>query len=385
MWVLISSNDMLVYFRALEAISVSSAIIGSLYRPGTLRGINYIPEVAAVPSIPLEIKGYVRARHVIVPEFSVQTNVSKPLQNDKLSGYIDRTPKSHYNNPDFEQTTRLGYGSFFRNENAFHAQKKYKDLTYDLVRNHAPKFLYYTTTFDTSANPLTKEDNTRTIDRVFVLPALLTFTPQNEIYQHWGIQFTDKTEVFIHMGLFLEKNYRSLMDNGVKPLCDPGLHDPEWSQRGYSRFVYHGFTAEQIFPKAGDLMKLEYNNILYSISSITDENPDYEYMYHKYWWKAYLEVATDNGQNVSESVKADPIQQHFIDNLFGSTSLGNATDGDATKVTPTGSGNPLALDKETIQKLKEDVLYRPPEVDDCVKDVSADPNAHPCGELFGKW
>ena len=111
-----------------------------------------------MPSLPLDIKGYVRARHVLVPEFSVQANVSKPLWADKAEGYIDRTPLSHYNQPDFEQTTRLGYGSFFRNENAFHAQKKYKDTTYDWIRNHGDRFLYYTTTFDTSANPLTKED-----------------------------------------------------------------------------------------------------------------------------------------------------------------------------------------------------------------------------------
>ena len=338
-----------------------------------------------MPSLPLDIKGYVRARHVLVPEFSVQANVSKPLWADKAEGYIDRTPLSHYNEPDFEQTTRLGYGSFFRNENAFHAQKKYKDTTYDWIRNHGDRFLYYTTTFDTSANPLTKEDNARSIDRVFDLKAKITFTPQNEIYKRFGIQFTDKTEVFIHMGLFLERNYRSLRDAGIEPLCDPGLHDPEWSQRGYSQFVYHGYTAAQIFPKAGDFMKLEYNNILYQISSITDELPDYEYMWHKYWWKAYIEVATDNGQNVSQNVIDDPLQQHFIDNLFGSTSLGKATDGEAEAKLADSTGNPLTLDKETLLALKQDVLFRPPEVDKCVQDVTGDPNYQPCGALLGSW
>lgn len=338
-----------------------------------------------MPSIPLIIEGYVRARHVLVPEFSVQANVSKPFWEDKSAGFVQRSPRSHYTKPDFESHTRHGYGSFYRKQNAFHAQQKYKDLTRDFVENHGTSFLYYTTTFDTSANPLTKEDNSRTIDRVFEMPMIITFNPQNEFYKRFGIQFTDKTEVAIHMGLFLERNYRSLMDAGIKPLCDVGLVNDEYWQRGYDTFVYHGYTAQQIFPKAGDLMKPEYNNILFSINSITDNWPEYEYMWHKYWWKAYIDTATDNGQNVAQDVKDNPLQQHFIDNLFGSTSLGNATDGSAVATTPTSTGNPLALDKETLLKLKQDVLFTPAEVDQCVKDVTNDPGYFPCGDLIGKW
>jgi len=340
-----------------------------------------------MPSFPLDMKGYVRARHVIVPEFSVRAHVTKSQWDDKAEGYVERSPKANYNFPDFEHNTKLGYGNYLRKHNAYHAQKKYFDTTMDWIRLHGDHFLYYTTTFDTSANPLTKEDNSRTIDRVFEIPMKITFTPQNEIYKRFGIQFTDKTEVFIHMGLFLERNYRSLMDAGIKPLCDPGTHDPQWSQRGYSTFCYHGYTAAQIFPKAGDLLKLEYNNILYTISSITDELPDYEYMWHKYWWKAYIEVATDSGQNVSQDVIDSPVNQHFIDNLFGSTSLGKATDGteDASSKLVDSTGNPLVIDNDTLLSLKEDVLFRPPEVDKCVKDITGDPNYYPCGNLLGEW
>ena len=338
-----------------------------------------------MPTLPLDISGYVRARHVVVPNFSVLGNVSKPLWDDKASGYVTRSPLSNYNKPDYEHNTYLGYRAFFRNEDAFHAQKKYNDLTRDFTINHGARILYYTTTFDTSANPLTKEDNTRTIDRVVDMRGIVTFNPQNEIYKRFGIQFTDKMEIALHMALFLERNYRSLRDAGIEPLCDPGLHDVEYSQRGYTTFVYHGYTAAQIFPKAGDLLKFEYNNILYQVSSITDEWPEYEYMFHKYWWKAYVDVATDNGQNVSQEVQDNPLNNHFIDNLFGSMSLGKATDGDATEKLVDGTGNPLALDKDTLQSLKEDVLFRPPEVDKCVKDVTGDPNYYPCGNLLGQW
>lgn len=334
---------------------------------------------------PLKIDAFVRATHVIVPEFSVMANVSKSQWDSKAEAFVERTPKSHYNLPDFEHNSDLGYTFAFRKHNAYHAQKKYFDTTKDFVQLHGTHILFYTTTFDTSANPLTKEDNTRTIDRVFEVPIIVGFNPQNEIYKRFGIQFTNKLEIYIHMGLFLERNYRSLRDAGIEPICDPGEHDPEWSQRGYSTFRYHGYTAAQIFPKAGDLMKMEYNNILYSVSSITDEIPEYEYMWHKFWWKAYLEVAVDNGQEVSQDVIDSPINQHFIDNLFGSTSLGKATDPDSTNTLVDTSGNPLALDAETLLELKKDVLFRPPEVDKCVQDVSADPNSQPCGEYLGTW
>jgi hypothetical protein len=108
-------------------------------------------------------------------------------------------------------------------------------------------------------------------------------------------------------------------------------------------------------------------------------------MWHKYWWKAYIDTATDDGQNVAQEVKDNPLQQHFIDNLFGSTSLGNTIDGSAVATTPTSTGNPLALDKETLLQLKQDVLFTPAEVDQCVKDVTNDPGYFPCGDLIGKW
>ena len=116
--------------------------------------------------------------------------------------------------------------------------------------------------YDTKADPLFHEDNSRNIDRIFDVRATITFTPQNELYARFGIQYTAKTEVLMHMGLFLEWNYRSLREHGVKPLCstDPKDHNPIWWQRGYEKFNYYGYTAAQIFPKAGDLLKAEYDN-----------------------------------------------------------------------------------------------------------------------------
>lgn len=338
-----------------------------------------------MPSIPLKVEGFVRAQNVLVPEFSVLAHVSHSQWDSKAESFVERTLKKQYNEPVFEHNWSHGYTFFNRRHNAIKDQMRYEIATKSFVKDHGTFYKYYTTTFDTSANPLTKEDNVRNIDRVFDLPVQPGFNPQNEVYKRFGIQYTDKIEIYIHMALFLERNYQSLREAGIPPECDPEKHDPEWSQRGYSTFNYHGYSAAQIFPKSGDLMKLEYNNILYQVASITDEIPEYEYMWHKFWWKAYLEVATDNGQTVSQDVINSPVNEHFIDNLFGSTVLNDTSSGSPVISDSTGTGNPMVIDKDALIEFKQDVLFRPPEVDECVKDVTNDANYYACSTLMGQW
>lgn len=337
-----------------------------------------------MPTMLLHVSGNVRASNMVVPNFSVLASVSKPLWNDRLGAFVERSEKSQSNHPDFSHDSRLGMGNYFRAENAFRDHERYNIISRAQMIRQGTRFKYYTTTYDTKADPLFHEDNSRNIDRMFDTRAQITFTPQNELYARFGIQYTAKTEVIMHMGLFLENNYRSLREHGVKPLCDPSMHNPIWWQRGYEKFYYYGYTAAQIFPKAGDLVKPEYNNILYSITSITDEIPEFEYKWHKYFWKLFLEVAIDDGKKVSDEVKNDPNQEHFIDMLLGRNTLGASDDGTDTNKTNPESG--YSLDVSTsIDELKKDVLFRPPEVRKCVDDITNDPANYACGNLLGQW
>lgn len=339
-----------------------------------------------MPSMKLDVKGYCRSTAVRVPNFSVLAHVSDGMWDSRAEGWVERSEKMQANQPAFEHTNRMGLVFRNRRHNAFKDQNRYDIMTRAFVERNGTLFKYYTTTFDAASNPLTKEDNSRVIDRVFDIPIMLGFNPQNELYARFGIQYTTKMEIYIHMGLFLELNYRSLREAGIKPICSPDTHNPIWQQRGYEKFCYYGYTSSQIFPKAGDLMKMEYNNITYQIDTITDELPEYEYKWRKYWWKAYLDTAIDNGQTVSEDVANSPVNQHFIDNLFGRNSLGQATDGsDPNKTIVDTNGNPLSIPKDDLAMLKEDILFRPPEVDKCVKDVTNDPDFYACNQLFGQW
>ncbi|WP_405326308.1 hypothetical protein, partial [Fibrobacter sp.] len=131
-------------------------------------------------------------------------------------------------------------------------------------------------------------------------------------------------------------------------------------------------------------LKAEYDNKLYSITSVTDEVPEYEYKWRKYFWKLFMEVAIDDGKKVSEDVINDPNQEHFIDQLLGRNTLGSSTDPDDPNASKPETGYSLDV-SSTIDELKKDVLFRPPEVDKCVEDITNDPANYACGNLLGQW
>lgn len=338
-----------------------------------------------MPAFILPVSGNVRATSVVVPNFSILASVSPHMWDSRTGGYVERSEKSQINHPDFQHDTRLGKTFYYRRHNAFRDQERYNIMSRAQVLRQGTYYKYYTTTINVESNPLFHEDAAREVDRYFDLPVHMGFNPQNELYARFGIQFTTKQEVYVHMGLFLELNYESLRNAGVKPQCDPSEHNPIWYQRGYEEFRYYGYTASQIFPKAGDLMKLEFNNVLYQVDTVVDELPEYEYKWRKYWWKLYLDTALDNGKKISDDVINSPDQEHFIDHLLGRNSIGTSTDGQADEnAKPTTSGYQFDV-SSAIDELKKDVLFRPPEVNKCVEDVTNDPAYYACGNLLGQW
>lgn len=337
-----------------------------------------------MPEFVLHLSGNCRATTVIVPNFSILASVSPHMWNDRAGGYVERSEKMQINNPDFQHDTRLGLVFYNRRHNAFRDQERYNVMSRAFVNRQGTLYKYYTTSLNVNNTPLFHEDTNRSVERVFDLPVLMGFNPQNELYSRFGIQYTTKQEIYVHMGLFLELNYRSLRELGVKPACDPNEHNPIWYQRGYEDFRYYGYTAAQIFPKAGDLLKLEFNNILYQVDSVVDEIPEFEYKWRKYWWKLYLDTAMDNGKTVSDEVLNAPDQENFINKLFSRNVMGTSTDGTDPNSNATQGNNMLAVN-DTIDELKKDVLFRPPEVDKCVQDITNDPAYYACGSLLGQW
>ena len=87
----------------------------------------------------------------------------------------------------------------------------------------------------------------------------------------------------------------------------------------------------------------------------------------------------DGGQTVSSEVLDDPEQEGFINKLLGTQAGSGMLD---------EQGNPMDWPfdvSKAINVLKKDVIFRPPQMDTTVQDVSADNTFYACPELFGKW
>lgn len=326
-----------------------------------------------------------------LPNISLIANVSAAYWNDTTNGRVERSEKKQINEPDWSYQHNTGISTHFRRHNGFRDQERYQRVARNFLIREGTFVKYYTTTFDPYSDPIYHEDNNREVDRYFDVPLILSFQPENEIYNRFGIQHLDEFECHLHMGLFLELNYSNLRKIGIEPACPTNEHNPVWWQRGYESFRYHGYTFQQIAPKAGDLLKLEAFNTLYEIESVKDASPEYQHRWRKYWWKVFLRPAVDDGRSVSEEVLNDPEQEGFINNLLG-TQTGDAESSN-TEETVIGGADGGAdsvpswpFDTScTVNELKKDVLFHPIEVPPEVEDVSCHPNWYPCGDKFGQW
>ncbi len=330
-----------------------------------------------MPTVTLELAYNIRNYSQRIHNFSILANVSKENYEKFSNGLTERTPKKSVNDPEWSFPPNQGVVGYFRKHNGFRDQELYNRMARGYVVRQGTAVKYYTTTFDPSNDPLFHEDGNRTIDRVFDVPVIMTFQPEIELYNKFGIQQLDETEIYLHMGLYLELNYQSLRRAAIEPKCGTE-HNPIWSQRGYEAFRYYGYTFDQIGPKAGDKIKIEAFNTLYEVENVKDAAPQYQHRWRKYWWKLYIKNAHDLGQTVSEDVLQDPEQNGFINDMLGLQGGGILDQ----------NGNPIKYPfdvSDAVDNLKGDVLFRPPEVAPDVQDISKDPNFYPGEQQFGNW
>ena len=330
-----------------------------------------------MPQIILTVGSNIRDLSTRIHNFSLMANVSTSLFNSVGSGYSERSEKSRTIATDWSHEYNNGINPYFLRHNGFRDQELHNRISRGFVMRQGTLIKYYPTTFDVSGDPLYLEDNNRIIQRVFDIPVLTSYQPENEIYNRFNIQHLDESELFIHMSIFLELNYQSLRRYGIQPDCNPETHNPVWSQRGYEAFSYYGYTANQIVPKAGDKLKLESFNSLYEVESVKDASPEHQHRGRKYFWKLFYKDAMDTSQTIDPEVTLDPEQKQFINELTG---------------IPMGimdkNGNPIEYPfnrNSAVDKLKKDVLFRPPEVPRDTDDISKHPNFTPGVTKFGSW
>lgn len=332
-----------------------------------------------MPTFTLPLSYNVRDDSKEMPNFSVLANVSRALWEDRNKGILERNEKRQINDPEWSFQHNTGLSTHFKRHNGFKDQERHSRVTRNFVLRQGTFVKYYATSYNPHNDPLYHEDNNREVERYFDLPVIMTFQPENEIYNRFGIQHLDEFEIHVHMNLFMELQFASLRRSCVEPACNPDEHNPIWSQRGYEDYRYYGYTAEQIFPKSGDYLKIEAFDTLYEVESVKDAAPEYQHRWRKYWWKLFLKDAMDTGKTVNPDVLNDPEQEGFINDLIG-TQTGEGIKDDL------GNSAQWPFDAScTVEELKKSVLFRPPEVDESVENVSCDDNFYACPDKFGKW
>lgn len=329
----------------------------------------------------INTQSVIRNRSVILKDTSFAFGVaSQPDENQLINQYgVSEQLKTLANQPEWSKAPLMGFKHYFLKHNDFKDQELYDRIAGDQFERHAHAASYYVSTYDPSSDMLWHEDNLRDIDRVFEIRIQMELQPDNELYQKLGITGLDEIDAHIHMTTFMQQNYQNLLEMGKSPTKDIDAHNPILYQRGYDEFNYHGFGACDILPKSGDLVKLLAFDRLYQIESITDTDPLFEHRYRKYFWKVSMKEYRDDGKIVSDDVKESPINQGFIDDMFGQAGVFTAENEGENITTSQFDVSPA------IDEAKKEVLYRPKQVPKDVEDVSKDSRSYPGFDNYGGW
>lgn len=288
----------------------------------------------------------------------------------------------------FNKVTDL-HNPYFNFHNHFATQNLRNNTTASFVNMYGMLAIYYTSSLDINKDKLYTEDSTQTIERAFhvkmvgdnlVQPDLLKFS-------NLGITGLDEFPILLHRDMFFKSNYRNLRENGVVPELDPNLHDPVISQRGYTDFNFRGYSARQIFPKASDLIKAEWNESLYEVVSVNLEISDHTFMQRKYFFKLQLRNYSDDHRSISPDLLIESTNtSNYIADKFDQSVFVNVGEKINAEPIPVDSPSDLTSPHQKhwgeIEN-KDDVLFRPEAVPAPIKNITDAPK-YPTNP-FGGW
>lgn len=267
------------------------------------------------------------------------------------------------------------FNPYFQLHNKFANQSHYNNIARQYVEQKGAQAIYYITTLKTAKKPVFIGNQIQDVVRVFHTKVCGDTVVQPELMKlsKFGPLSLDETSVIIHKDMFFIHNLRNLRENGIEPDFDPAKHNPWVAQRGYSDFNYHGYSAAQIFPKAGDLMKPEWVEELYVITDVNEKIPELSFSLRGYYFKLGLKAYKDDHRNISPDVKTDSMNTGgYIQQKFDQ--------GNSVEVGSTVNDGPIANNDYNNTDLffnkidnKDDILFRPEEVPDGTKNITNHP------------
>lgn len=286
---------------------------------------------------------------------------------------------------DINNSVRDTFNPSFMLHNKFADQSLYNNLSAQYIEQNGVQCIYYVSTLSKTKKPVFIGNQTQHIVRSFHMKVSGDSIIQPELIKmsRFGATGLDQTSMVIHQEVFFKHNMRNLKENGIAPTMDPNKHNPWISQRGYADFNYRGYSAEQIFPKAGDLIKPEWIETLYVIDSVNTKISDQSFLQRSYYFKLSIREYHDDHRNVSDDVKIESTNtEGYVQNKFDQDIV--------LDVGPVIDNGPVDNPeyKDTTKfwndlNNKDDVLYRPDTVLPEVKNIS---NSSRYGKKpFAEW
>jgi hypothetical protein len=259
-------------------------------------------------------------------------------------------------------------------------QVTHDNISGEYSNTNGVKCVYYVASLDTTRDPIYHEDPTQTMERVFHISITgdETIPAEKVKFGRFVIEGMDSITVFVHRMTFFERNYYNLKQYGIVPELDPRDHNPIISERGGAQFNYKGYSRAQIFPKASDLIKPEWNRYLYEITDINTELPEFSFKQRKYFFGVTLRQYRDDHRDVSTEVAGNGFNTNgYIEDKFDRYTDLNETEviqnaPQADEDTNRYWGNPenqYGVHEGSIHK-KDTVTYRPERVPESAKNIS---------------
>ena len=161
----------------------------------------------------------------------------------------------------------------------------YKDLNMEGLNIYGTPLTYYVVSYDTTYDPLFGEDDDRRIARKFPIKAQFQIPPELELYAGQGIEGLDNFTMFVSKKHF---EHFSQYDN------DSTMFPVAWPE---DTSAYSAYT-----PKAGDILKSEYNNLFYEVLDIGEEEE--MFLQKKHTWIFTVRPFRDEHLSLSASTSA---------------------------------------------------------------------------------
>lgn len=305
------------------------------------------------------------------------------MDDSEWAFYIPRKPQeilaNQYNN------ITDSFNPYFQTHNKFANQSLYNNLARQYVEQKGAQMIYYVTNISTRKKTPFIGTQTQDVLRSFHVKVVGDTVVQPELmkFSKFGSLGLDETSVIIHKDMFFIHNLRNLRENGIEPEMDPTKHNPWISQRGYSDFNYHGYSAKQIFPKAGDLIKPEWIEELYVLVDVNEKIPELSFSLRGYYFKLGLKAYKDDHRNITQDANIESMNtNNYISEKFdqgNSVEVGTTVNNGPIE-NPEYDGTDMFWKKLDT---KDDVLFRPEQVPPETKNISNHPKY---GQRpFGTW